>query len=242
MEILSEKQKKNALIVDVKTENASRPVPSEAPQAADPKNEDPQKEIQEDPKASLLAYLQPPSLPEAILYVNKNQIAKAEEALSNFGFSFPLQGLLDSYKGMYECQQKTADILVKVAEQAGNANNFLNNVQKAQAEQQKVITERKVAEEQFLKTHPEYQAPQQATPQGKAAGFNVADILQNGMKLLNETATANPMTDQFNNYIAKKIEVELSQMLNPKPSAFEELGIQLVKEITSKRAAQIASS
>ena len=235
---MSKQPKQNVPIVDVQKENASNEANKEPQQTV----EQPKEKTQEELKADLLCYLSPPCLPEAIQNADAKQIEKAEKTLKDFGFSFPLGGMLQTFKDMAIAQQRTAQVIVKMAEQTGKATAFVSQIEAKQAEYNATMQKRAETEKAFIETHPEIkQTNQQAPPK---MGFDLSQIMpliQEGLKNLN--APQAPATGMLNfaEIGQKFVQNALEQAMNPTPSALEEIGKQVIQQAVPKIAAQIAT-
>lgn len=224
-------QPQNAPIVEVQKEQSVNEPPN---QVAVPQNED-------TAKADLLALLSPPPLPEAITNADPKALAKAEETLKGFGYSFPIRGMLESYKALHATQQTTAAILAEVALKSVKAEGFVTQVIKEQEQQAKVLAERKRTEQEFIATHPEYaQQPQQqqASPMGGLNLQTIAPLIQGLLGGQTAAPVSNPLMEKFNEYVIKKMDSELTNLMNPAPSMAERVGEALINEIVAKNAAK----
>ena len=196
-------------------------------------------EPQEDIKAELLAALTPPPLPEAIANADQVQIDKAEKTLQDFGFNFPLKGMLDSFKSMHEQLSKQAAVLVQIAETNGKVNGFISNVEQAKAAQQKLLVERTEAEKQFLATHPEYQ--KQAEQKKQGGGFDIMSLIQQGAQLIGNQPANSGFSEALQTKMLSFFDKALDAAINPQPSVLEKLAEKVLLDSSAKKLAAAMS-
>lgn len=234
------KTPKVAPTVDAQAENASKPAPApikETPpieeQEIDPPKvmlETPPIEEQEtDPKVMLVNALKPPALKVDLKNIDKDKLDMAEK------FGVPIKGILDYFSEMQSWQTNMSQVLVTVAEVSGKAVTFVNQLEEAQ---KKIAVQQKQMQAQ-QQTQPQQQAP---PPSGNAL-MNLLPEIMNMMKGNTQAqAPSNLLGTKVQEFLEKKLNLELENMLNPQPSITEKIGEKILLDYASKKAAQAVGS
>lgn len=198
-------------------------------------------EVPSDPKAELLSALTPPPLPDAIVRANQADLDKAEKMLAQFGYTFPIKGLLESYKALHQTQVTTAKILVEVASQTGRANQFIGAIEQQQVKMQEEYN-KKLEAMKTLGIQPEQmQQPQAAPRQGMDLSM-LGQFLPQIMQAFTQQPAqpANTMGINFAEIGQKFVNAKLEEALNPAPDPLAEVGKLLLTQAASKVAASAA--
>lgn len=194
---------------------------------------------QEELAASLYNDLAPAPLLSAIANASEKDLEKAEKALENFGYSFPIKGLLNSYKELHVKQTAAAKVIVGLAIQTGKATQFVNAVTEQQAKMQEEYN-KKLEAMKTLGIQPD-QMQQAAPKQGmdlSAIGQFLPQIMQAFSQPAQPTA---PTGINFAEIGAKFMQQALDNAMNPQPTALEKIGEMVIAQAVPKIAANIAA-
>jgi hypothetical protein len=222
----------------------TKPTPQQEEKTVELQEVKPTEPTQEELAASLLHDLSPGPLPDAIQNADEKQLEEAEATLKRFNFSFPIRGLLDSYKELHAKQEAQARVMVGLAIQTGRANQFVEGVVQAQ-KAQKAEYEKKLEAMKTLGINPEQmqQPPQATAPQG---GMNMGAMMQflpEIMKAFSAQPAPQPASTLGLNFAeigAKFVNAKLEEALNPAPDPLAEVGKLLLTQAASKVAASAA--